>query len=381
MKRIYFILSFASLLLLIISPGCKKEKDINLSLTPIKALSAPTDGASVTLTPASSASVVFEWEAAQAGDGALVTYEVAFTAENGDFTNAVYKVIADGNGMQNRATLSHRILNQVASNAGITSTATGTVKWTVLTSKGNNVQPAQQTRTLQITRPAGFIELPSDVYLTGDATEVGTDVSKALKMRQTASGVFEIYTSLKPGSYSLVDRPTATAKAYSINGSTIKEGGSTAFTGAAQAYRITLDFNINKGTATLNEINEVGLWFSPEKKVIATLPYVGNGVWKVENTPIEFFQEGWGRDERYKFRLTVKDSNGQERTEFMGSANADNQRPNDTTPESFYYLKPVNSSDYDYTYKFRSEADGANVDIAVLLSPELPNYTHQITIR
>jgi hypothetical protein len=41
----------------------------------------------------------------------------------------------------------------------------------------------------------------------------------------------------------------------------------------------------------------------------------------------------------------------------------------------------VDNSDYDFTYKFRSEADRANADITVLLSPDVPNYTHEVTIR
>jgi starch-binding outer membrane protein SusE/F len=379
MKKISSILSFAGLMLLIVSTGCEKEKGINLNLTPSKALSAPADGASVTLTPASNASVVFEWEAAQAADGALVTYEVAFAGSAGDFNSPIYKVVSDGNGVQNRATVSHKTLNQIANYAGIASLATGEVKWTVLASKGNNVKPAEQTRNLQITRPAGFSDLPADVYLTGEATEAGTNVTQALKMRQTANGEYEIYTSLKPGSYAFVDRPTESARTFSIDGALIKEGGTTAFTGDAKVYRISLDFN--NAAAKLTQIEEVGLWFSPQKAVIVTLPYVGNSTWKVENTPIEFFQEGWGRDERYKFRLTVKDASGQQSTEFMGSVNADNQRPDANTPESFYYLVPVNNSDYDFTFKFRSELDKAKADIAVLLSPELTHYTHQITIR
>jgi hypothetical protein len=123
------------------------------------------------------------------------------------------------------------------------------------------------------------------------------------------------------------------------------------------------------------------LWFSPKKQVIVALSYVGNGIWKVENTPIEFFQESWGRDERYKFRLTVKEGDAPETTEFMGSSKADNQRADANTPPEYFYLLPVNNSDYDFTYKFPSAADRANVDITVTLSPGAPNYLHEVKIR
>src|SRR5207247_802116 len=124
----------------------------------------------------------------------------------------------------------------------------------------------------------------------------------------------------------ILDKATADAKKYSVtnNFTALNEGGETTISGGTKVYRVVLDFN--NAAAQLTEIKEVGLWFSPKKQVIVTLPYVGNGIWKVENTPIEFFQESWGRDERYKFRFTVQDTDGQENMEFFGSVNSDNSR-------------------------------------------------------
>ena len=65
----------------------------------------------------------------------------------------------------------------------------------------------------------------------------------------------------------------------------------------------------------------------------------------------------------------------------MGSSKADNQRADANTPPEYFYLLPVNNSDYDFTYKFPSEADKANVDITVTLSPGAANYMHEIKIR
>ncbi len=379
MKRFLSILSAGLLAGLLANTACREEDGLNLGLTPPDSLRVPANDAFVKLEPTTTASVVFEWKPGRAADGALLLYEVAFDREAGDFSNPVFKVAADGNGGQNKATLSHKDLNAVAGLAGIGSLSRGRLKWTVLAAKGTNVQQAAQARLIELERPAGIAQIPADVYLTGDATEYGTDLSKAARLRQTNAGEFEIYTSLKEGTYRFVDGTTGTPVSFSLVGDAIRETGTTAATGAAKAYRIRLDFN--NAAAQLTEIKEMGLWFSPRKQVIVTLPYVGNGTWKVENTPIEFFQESWGRDERYKFRATVQTGSGPEEVEFFGSTKADNQRPNTGTPPEFYYLVPVDNSDYDFTYKFRSEADRANADITVLLGPDVPNYTHQVTIR
>ncbi len=376
----YLSLLFAGMLALLLSQtSCKKDDAINLNLTAPDSLRVPSDNAFVKLNPTTNASVVFEWKPGEAADGSLVMYELAFDKEGGDFANPVYKIASDGNGGQNRATLSHKDLNKIANLAGIASLAKGKLKWTLLASKGTNVQKAAADRILEVERPAGFSEIPADVYLTGDATEYGADLSKAGRLKQVRAGEFEIYTALKAGTYHFVNKTSGTPVSFSIAGNLIQEEGETTVTGDSKVYRINLDFN--NAAAKLTEIKEVGLWFSPKKQVIVALPYVGKGIWKIENTPIEFFQESWGRDERYKFRLTVKEGTGADATEFMGSTNADNQRPTASTPATFYYLVPVNSSDYDYSYKFRSELDKANADVTVFLSPDVEAYTHEITVR
>ncbi len=379
MKRVLSLTAGTLLALLLVNTACQQDDAVNLNLTAPDSLRVPSNNAFVKLNPTTSASVVFEWKPGKAADGALVVYEVAFDKESGDFSNPVYKVASDGNGGQNKATLSHKDLNSVAALAGIGFLNRGKLKWTVLASKGTNVQKAAQERMIEVERPAGITEIPADVYLTGDATEFGTDLSNAARMRSTRAGEFEIYTSLKEGTYQFVNRTNGTPTAFSVVGNLIREGGATTVTGPAKVYRIALDFN--NAAARLTEIKEVGLWFSPTKQVIVALPYVGNGTWKVENTPIEFFQESWGRDERYKFRLTVKEGDSPETTEFMGSSKADNQRPDSSTPPEYFYLLPVNNSDYDFTYKFPSQADKANVDITVTLSSGAANYTHEVKIR
>ncbi|MCF6406797.1 SusE domain-containing protein [Chitinophaga filiformis] len=364
----------------LILTGCgKDDHELNTNLTPVSRLNAPVDDKYIKLQPATSATVSFEWDQARAEDGSLVLYEVVIDKDGGDFSNPIAKITSDGGGVQNKLTLSHKDLNSIAGKAGIAALATGKLKWTVNASKGYNIQPAAESRTIEVERPNGFAEIPVDVYLTGDATEAGADLAQAVKLKSTAPGVFEIYTSLKDGKYKFVDRNAGTPTTYFIDGAALKEGGESTQSGGTKVYRLRLDFN--NTAATITEITAIGLWFAPENGIMYDLTYTTNGTWTFENKLINFYQESWGRDERYKFRVSVKAADGTAGTEWFGSSNADNSRPTATTPLSFWELRPIaNSDQYNYCYKFASEVDGKNCDVKLYFSPD-KTYTHQVIVR
>jgi hypothetical protein len=353
--------------------SCDDDDSINTNISPVKSLFAPADNLFVKLAPTTEASVVFEWEQSKAEDGTLVLYEVVFDKESGDFSSPIYKLVSDSKGLENSLTLSHKDLNKIANFAGIPSLGTGKLKWTVLASKGINVLQAEAARNIEVERPAGFAEIPADLYITGDATEAGTDLANAIKFKQTASGVFELYTSLQAGSYQLVDRTTPTHKTFSIDGSQIKQDGSTTVTGD-KVYRLRLDFN--NAAANVVEVTKVELWFAPDGAFWFDLPYAGNSVWEATDKSIVFKQEGWGRDERYKFRFTFNDG-GVEKYEWFGSSNSDNQRPTSASPLAYWFMFPVNDSRWDYCFKFDGAVDNKTADVRVIFSPT-SSYTHQV---
>ncbi len=382
MKRL-LLHTNAFFLLLLLFAACKKdERDINLTISEVTTLYAPAENAQVKLQPATSATLVFEWDGAKAEDGSLVLYEVAFDKEGGDFSQAVYKMASDGNGVQNKLSLSHKDLNRIANFAGIKSLETGTLQWTVLASKGTNIKKAAVSRTIRVERPAGFADIPTDVYLTGDATEAGADISKAIKMKSVSNGIFELYTSLKPGTYKFVNSTTGTPLSFQVQGGFLKEGDAVASPATAQMpYRITLDFN--NASARLMQIESVGYWFSPGGAINAQLAYGGNSTWKATDTKIEFRQEGWGRDERYKFQMKLKDSEGTESTEWWASTNADNGRPDDATPAQYYFLSKVpedQNNQWNFSFKFKSEADGKLADMLLHFAPDAPYY-HEVILK
>ncbi|WP_041257766.1 SusE domain-containing protein [Fibrella aestuarina] len=372
--NLLLLFCLAGLLMQCKDPG----RDLNTNISTVTTFFAPNDNQAVKLQPATPAAVVFEWDQARAEDGTLVLYELAFDKESGDFSKPIYKLTSDQNGVQNKATVTHAILNKIAALAGIGSLGTGKLKWTVNASRGINVKPAGQSRLLQVERPAGFAEIPAEVYLTGDATEGGTDLAKAIKLKAVRPGEFEVYTSLKAGSYQFVDRTTGTAKTYNVTGTNIGENGTTTVTGATKTYRISLDFN--NAAARLTEIKSLGLWYGADNAVRFPLTYTGNGTWTLSNTKIDFVPVSYGREERYKFRLTTVGADGKDAFEWLGSSNSDNSRPDANTAAAYYNLFSIPQSQWDYSYKFNSAVDGKNVDLLVSLAPT-STYFHRVTVK
>lgn len=371
------------LLLLLMLVGllasCKKDDNaLDDTITPVSNYISPADNIFVKIDPPSNAAVTFEWGQARAADGTLVLYEVVFDKADGDFSKPVYSTVSGTNGLDTKLTLSHSDLNKIANLAGIGSQAQGKLKWMVNASKGLNVMPAATARTMTVERPAGFSVIPGNLYLTGAGTEGGATLSQALPFKRVSAGVFELYTKLSPGDVKIVDQTTGTPTAYYIEGTKLLQGATaTNPTTTTGVYRMTLDFNA--GAATLTEIQSVGLWVSAQNKVTVTLPYKANGLWEIDNTPIEFFQFSWGRDERYKFVFTEKDMAGNVKARQYGSPNTDNQPATATTAAAYFNLVPVADDQWNNSFKFIGTADRKNVDILVMMQPAA--YTHQVKVR
>ncbi|MHA4809646.1 SusE domain-containing protein [Flavitalea flava] len=367
------------LLLILAMAGCKKNDSVNTKVTAVANFFSPEDNKTVDLSATSS--VVFEWDAAQAADGGMVLYSIAFDKEGGDFSKPVYTIASDGNGLYNKGTLTKEILNKVARLAGVLPLGTGQFIWTVYSSKGVDKLKAAVTRKIAITRALGVDNPPAEVYITGTATEGGTDLSKALKFKQTGDGKYEIYTSLAAGTYHFVSGITGTPDLFytDVDGKTIRQGaGETTVTGSTKAYRIRLDFNVVSVQNT--GILELGLWFAPNNTIQFTLDYSGGGVWKALNQSIVFKQESWGRDERYKFRMKINDGTT-DSYEWWGSKNGDNNRPDASTPLSFWELYTVDDTQWNNCFKFSGDDDNHNCDINMYYSADKTNYTHEVIVK
>lgn len=374
MKTIYFKVLATALILF--CAGCGNDDDTitNTNVSAVEALYSPENDTFFNLGAQSSA--LFEWQAAKAEDNGVVLYDVAFDVEGGDFSDPVYVLPSDGKGFQRTLNLSFTELNKIADMAGIQTKGTGKLKWTVWSSKGLDVQKSTVTNSIEVERPGGF-PTPDELFLKGTATEVGDDLANAIPVKKTGATTFEVYTSLKPGDYQFVTRKTDTAEIFFIQGTDLGTGGMTTYGGDEKVYRIRMDFS--DGSVTMAEIEKIELWFPPLGEYLFEFDYIGNGTWQAANKQIEFKQESWGRDERYKFKFTVNDGSGPSE-EWFGSVNADNQRPDANSSEAYWYMVPVTDDFWANSFKFDGAVDGQNADIDIIFNATVPEYTHSITV-
>ncbi|TKC61261.1 hypothetical protein FBD94_12005 [Pedobacter hiemivivus] len=376
MKNIFKNIGAIGALCLVFLSGCKKDKTDSLNTTIDAAvLSAPVDNTVINLTPFLNAVVNFEWKPAKVGNNVPSFYEVQFDKATGDFSSPVYKEQSARGGGDSKLSINHRIVNRIAKAAGIEELASGKVKWRVVANTGV-VSAVSGTGVLELKRPAGLADNPADVYILGTATEAGEDLTKALKFKKLSDGVFEIYTSLNAGTYKMVDKTTGTPVTFVLSGNLITEAASANSPATTKTvYRINLDFNY--ASAVVTEIVSVGLWFSGYNAIKANLVYDAAGGWKAT------FNNAWKvestfKDERYKFRVVEKNAAGISVTKNWGSSKQDNVRPTANQDPTYFLLKEVNNSQYDFSYKFQLES--ANTEVVFKMQSSA-DYTHVITYK
>ena len=367
----YMLLTVGAALL----AACSSDGEVrDLQVTAVQSIYEPADAKSVVLQSSSSASLYFEWEPSLAEDGGAVLYEVVFDKTDGDFSDPLAIIASDNNGAMNHATISHKTLNQIAASAGVESAETGTLKWTVYASKGIFPVKAQEDRTLTITRLAGFAEVPAQLYITGEATEVGGELSKAMQMKKVADGEFEIYMQLTGGqSFQFVSSNAGTPTTYSLQGEKLVEGGTTTVSETG-IYRYYVDFNA--GSFTSKQVTKVSLFLNWSQREIE-LAYQGLGVWAVSDYKIEGLSGGDNDDDRYKFRM--QSTAGE--TEWRAINN--DSKP--TGNESYYYMvEKSNVEQWTNNEIWKNPAtdgwSGKTYDVTFSLNPS-GEYTHNLVIK
>lgn len=364
--------------------GCKKnDRAINLNVSAVPGLFTPVDNKYIKLKPAANQTETFEWEQAKAEDGSIVLYEVAFDQEAGDFTKPFYTIVSDNRGINNKLTLTHGDLSKIAALGGADFFQRKKFKWTVLSSKGTNVKMAEQSRIIDLERPGGFAVLPGEMFITGSATEGGTVLANALKMRQVSPGVFEIFSKIKPGTYQFTDGIGATANKFYIfddNGiNAIGANGQTTYAGEEKIMRITLDFNnIN---ATYLEVKSVQFWYCIGNQFWFTLPYTSNGIWRFNGRTVNLTMAPWGSlEERFKYKMVVNDGSGDKdlwlNSNFGDPAGQDGQYPSSVAYRTINLTKNEGSQ-WDWGWKLDRNylTQGAVADFWVSLRGSDGVYT------
>ena len=329
MKTIFKLIFLSSFILVLFA--CKEEMgEIDSRLTAVSKLIEPVNAKSLELSTDASASLYFEWEACKQSESGVALYQIAFDKPSGDFSNPVYIVQSDNNGMKNSASISHKQINKIAGMMGIGPSEVGALKWTVLSSKGLKVMKASQENSINVTRLAGFDIIPIDVFVTGEASEGGNDLSKASIMKSVAGGEFEIYTKIEAGKpFKFVDSKSGTPTEYSFSGGKLVPGG-TSTVDKTGIYKFYLDFNI--GSYTVKEVTRVVLLINSSLEKV-DLPYVGAGIWELKG----YECTSAATDDRYKFRM--ESSTGE--TEWRAISN-DSKPPIPANPAYYYMVEKTN---------------------------------------
>ena len=330
----------------------------------VETLLYPSEGFEVDLINNDNAKLAFEWEASKTGSP---LYEVIIYGSDG--TTEVGRFESDDSGTRNMLTLKHKTLIELADLAGIVPDASGDLYWTAGAVSGGNLQSGlPEPHKFTVTRDASVVGFPTELYITGEGSEGGADITKAVSLYKTGDGVYEIYTRIN-GAVSFVNRNAEGAKRtfYITKDNRLTTDAELAVAVADGVYRTKVDFSTS--TVTLVPISDVALYRAGNNDTpLTALTYAGEGVWKAENYTIP--SDG---DDRYRFKATAGGN-----TEIWGSANTDRdaQDPGTIDPANTYFNIGIHTDQdglndsYRSIFKFHSPLKGMACTVVVSMSPE-----------
>lgn len=351
-------------------------------VTPVTGLLAPADNYYVELLSASTATVEFSWEPALAEDGQLPHYEVVFMSQpDGDI---VYRLDA---GSSTTASFAHKDLNLAAKAAGIEAGASGDMYWAVVSSRGVTEAPVGATpRCISVKRLFGFDVIPSTLYLTGEATETGTDLASAMQFQMTGAdgGEFTVIGYLEAGkTYEMCEDTSGSGRRFSIEGGELREFGADVKPATAAAsvetsgiYRIYVDFNTR--ATIVEQVTKLAMYQRDNVGGAVELTYQGLGVWLLEKHTTE---DG---DNRYGFVATLSgDTTYQEKWSSVNYNNND-APTSGSAPDwwKIYMNKDITSDGWwGYTFKWITDSWSATkvVTIEVHMDHTRDYYYHTVT--
>lgn len=296
-SRLFFSLLLFLLCLNACSGGNDSVAEKEVKLYPVETLRAPIGDDLIVLTIGSNLS--FSWEAPMVEGEARISNVLKFDNEDGDFSSPLRTLTTNKNSID----VSHVTIDNLAGLAGIAVAETGTMKWTVSVAHGKEEIKSAVSSKITVKRLAKpKDEIPSQVYIYGEGSEVGMALSEALKFRSKSKGVFELFTRIeanKPFRFVNTKDDGDDVEYYYVDGHTIKTEEQENELNKSAVYRITLDFKTKK--ATFSEVSAFSLYFCIKNREIL-LDYKGKGLWEA-NYLVNFPQEWWGDEKRYKFRM------------------------------------------------------------------------------
>jgi starch-binding outer membrane protein SusE/F len=288
MKKIY---GFLSLVLLVAAWSCEEKENMdpvgNWDLT-TPTISLPANNAQIVLDENNPDAVTrFEWQPASTTNRFIVQYEVALVEPGtADYANSILTLTPGNNAKEVFVTPTAEEIDYALSTACYPAGSTVDLQVAVI-AKSIDKQTVT-TQTIKVTRFA-HERVPSTLFLTGEATEGGTDLSKAVALRAIKNqdgdqtGVFDVYTHLTAGT-TYFFRDQAIEKSRKFGGSAGQLScGTTIAAPETGEYRVRV--NAVDNTYELLKIEKWSLvgdaveggWGGD-----VPLTYIGGGVWEKE---------------------------------------------------------------------------------------------------
>lgn len=353
----------------------------------VTVLEAPADDARVDL--ATVDEVVFDWEAATWEGGGVVTYEVVFDRENGDFSSPLRVVPSSGDGVGTTLVMSRSRLDGIAASTDTPPGGSVKLLWAVRTASGtNNFTLSESSRTITVTRPTealGFVA-GDPLYINGAGSEAGHQFRFVDSLRYD----YEIYTRIEAGQefyFSTAEDGSGTRFAVNSGGTAFDEidgdAAGTAFTKGA-IYRIRLDFKTY--TMTVNVIDHIWLRWCQAAGRDAELNYAGMGVWKLSDHNVWITTPNYSPngEDRYKFFFQI---DGLEKSESERWGIADASKAGRyklaEAPAGYRDLGPVGTGQWAGAFRYPADfidlddMDRWFTDIILYMNNDYASYTHE----
>jgi hypothetical protein len=284
MKKIYVYLS---LTIAAAVWSCEEKENLdpvgNWELA-VPVLSTPTENASIVLNEASpsSAAAKFEWQPAAASNRFVVAYTFQLIPENG--AEPIFTMASSNSGKDLFVAPTAQQIDYALWAACYPAGATANLKWNVVARAIEKTTESSQKVSI---KRFDTEYIPTTLFLTGEATEVGADVANATEMRArkdadgNETGIFDVYTTLTQGkTYNFHDQANILSRKIGGSDGTLSCGTTITAPETAQ-YRVTVDFNTN--TYELSKIDAIVIaGDAVEGSWGATIPlaYKGNGIWQ-----------------------------------------------------------------------------------------------------
>lgn len=336
--------------------SCAEDMEYNNNGTvPVKELLVPAADAEMVLINNEEATTLFEWTV---GDAVTTQkyYVVFYNAATGG--KELFRI--DNGQSTSEALISHDILSDVASRAGIAPDTAGDLYWNVIAYNGNNeAQPTTARNRLTVVRYGGIEDAPSNLYMGGIA-----DLAEDAAVRTMAANgeVFDIYARFtSEDNLYITNRGDGTvARRFYIaeqDGATVLVEGEGESVKLDGVYHIQVD--LGSARVKLEKIEGVALhWCWTPNYEQTAFEYQGLGTFKLANYTIPT------GDSRYRFRALV---NG---VEYIWGAPASNDAEPTTLDGNYFDLvfTALGTNDqWGYKYKFMGVTRGQTCDVYIHL--------------